>query len=204
VKFNFNPNFGALRERFDRLDAREQRLMLILGAVIGFMFVIAVPLGLFAMATSRSRENDAIREVTIAITNARSELELRDAQRQKVVARYARPTPPLAGFLEQLATLHTIEIPESQDRPIVPHGAKRYEERSTKIELQKVGMKNLSLFLEGIETSGFPVRVSGIDLRKRATEQDSWDVSLIVSAYDRKETEKAKGAPSAEATAEAK
>lgn len=204
MKFNFNPNFGALRERFDRLDAREQRLMLILGAVIGFMFVIAVPLGLFAMATSRSRENDAIREVTIAITNARSELELRDAQRQKVVARYARPTPPLAGFLEQLATLHTIEIPESQDRPIVPHGAKRYEERSTKIELQKVGMKNLSLFLEGIETSGFPVRVSGIDLRKRATEQDSWDVSLIVSAYDRKETEKTKGAPSAEPTAEAK
>ena len=63
-------------------------------------------------------------------------------------------------------------------------------------------MKNLSLFLEGIETSGFPVRVSGIDLRKRATEQDSWDVSLVVSAYDRKEPEKTKAAPSAESTAE--
>jgi hypothetical protein len=65
-------------------------------------------------------------------------------------------------------------------------------------------MKNLSLLLEGIETSGFPVRVSGIDLRKRATEQDSWDVSLVVSAYDRKELEKTKAAPSAEPTAGAK
>jgi general secretion pathway protein M len=191
----------GVRERFDRLDAREQRLMLILAGVVGFMFVVAVPIGLFAIATSRAKENDAIREITRAITDARSELDVRDAQRQKVLARYARPTPPLAGFLEQLATLHTIEIPESQDRPIVPHGGKRYEERSTKIELQKVGMKNLVLFLEGIETSGFPVRISGIDLRKRATEPDSWDVSLIVSAYDRKETEKTKPAPSTEPTA---
>ena len=195
------PNFGAVRDRFDRLDAREQKLMMALGGILAFMFVIAIPGALFAMAASRSRENDAIREVSQAILDARPQLEIRDAQRQKVLARYARPTPPLAGFLEQVATLHSIEIPESQDRPIVPHGGKRYEERSTKIELQKVGMKNLSLFLEGIETSGFPVRVSGIDLRKRATEQDSWDVSLIVSAYDRKETEKAKGTPSAEPTA---
>lgn len=204
MKFDFNFNLGSVRERFDRLDAREQRLALIFAGVVGFMFVIAVPIGLFATAASRAKENDAIRDVTRAITDARSELEVRDAQRQKVLARYARPTPPLAGFLEQLATLHTIEIPESQDRPVVPHGGKRYEERSTKIELQKVGMKNLVLFLEGIETSGFPVRVSGMDLRKRATEQDSWDVSLIVSAYDRKETEKTKAAPSAEPTAEGK
>jgi general secretion pathway protein M len=201
---NLSFNFGGVRERFDRLDAREQKLMLILGGIVGFMFVIAIPVALFAMAASRSKENDAIREVSQAIMDARPQLEIRDAQRQKVLARYARPTPPLAGFLEQVATLHTIEIPESQDRPIVPHGGKRYEERSTKIELQKVGMKNLSLFLEGIETSGFPVRVSGIDLRKRATEQDSWDVSLIVSAYDRKETEKTKSAASAEPTAEGK
>jgi hypothetical protein len=200
VNFKLNLN---VRERFDRLEAREQKLLLSLGAVVAVMFVIAIPIGLFAIAASRSKENNAIREVTQAIIDARPDLEVRDAQRQKVLARYARPTPPLAGFLEQLATLHSIEIPESQDRPIVPHGGKRFEERSTKIELQKVGMKNLSLFLEGIETSGFPVRVSGIDLRKRATEQDSWDVSLVVSAYDRKESEKTKAAPSAEPTAEA-
>ena len=195
-------NVNALRERFDRLEAREQRLLLVLVGIFGFMTVIAIPIVLFATTSSRAHENDAIREVTQSITDARPQLEIRDAQRQKVLARYARSAPPLAGFVEQLATQHQIEIPESQDRPIVPHGGKRYEERSTKIELQKVGMKNLVLFLEGIETSGFPVRVSGIDIRKRATEPDSWDVSLIVSAYDRKEPEKSKapaGADSAEA-----
>jgi general secretion pathway protein M len=199
-----NLNLNAARERFERLEAREQRLLLILVGVLGLMLVVLGPIILFATAASRSKENDAIREVTLAIADARPQIALRDAQRQKIIGRYARPAPPLAGFLEQLATLHQIEIPESQDRPIVPHGGKRYEERSTKIELQKVGMKNLSLFLEGIETSGFPVRVSGIDIRKRATEPDSWDVSLIVSAYDRKEAEKPKPAASAEATEAAK
>jgi general secretion pathway protein M len=195
------PSFDAsmLRERFDRMEPREQKLLGGLVLLFGFMMVIAIPIALFATSASRSRENAAIREVAQAITDATPQLLQRDAQKRKVLARYGRPTPPLAGLLEQLATAHGIEIPESQDRPVVPHGGKRYEERSTKIELQKVGMKNLALFLEGIVTSGFPVRVSGIDIRKRATEPDSWDVSLIVSAYDRKEPEKTKPASSADA-----
>jgi general secretion pathway protein M len=193
-----------VRERFDRLEPREQKLLLGLVGIFGFMVVLIIPIVLAATTSSRSMENGAIREVMQSIEDARPTIEVRDAQRQKVLARYGRPTPPLAGFLESLATTHNIEIPESQDRPIVPHGGKRYEERSTKIELQKVGMKNLSLFLESIETSNLPVRVSGLDIRKRATEPDSWDVSLVVSAYDRKEPEKTKPAPSAEASAEGK
>ncbi len=204
MNFPSNLSAAALRERFDRLEAREQRLLLALVGIFAVLVFLFIPIALFATATSRSRENDAIREVSQAILDARPQLELRDAQRQKIMGRYGRPAPALAGFLEQLATVHGIEIPESQDRPLVPHGGKRYDERSTKIELQKVGMKNLSLFLEGIETSGFPVRVSGIDIRKRATEPDSWDVSLIVSAYDRKEVDKTKPASSAEAAAEEK
>src|SRR5262249_40880542 len=169
-----------------------------------FMIVLIIPVVLAATTSSRGKENGAIRDIMQSIEDARPTIDLRDAQRQKVLSRYGRPTPPLAGFLESLATTHSIEIPESQDRPIVPHGGKRYEERSTKIELQKVGMKNLSLFLESIETSNLPVRVSGLDIRKRATEPDSWDVSLVVSAYDRKEPEKTKPAPSAESPAEGK
>jgi general secretion pathway protein M len=184
-----------LRERFERLEPREQKLVLGMGAVLVAMVVLLVPIVLAATASSKRKENDATRDVMAAITSARSELELQNAKRNKVLARYARPAPPLAGLLEQLATAHSIEIPESQDRPAVPHANKRYEERSTKIELQKVGMKNLSTFLESVETSGLPVRVSGLNIRKRAAENDSWDVSLTVSAFDRKESEK-KAAPS--------
>ena len=65
-----------------------------------------------------------------------------------------------------------VEIPESQDRQAVPHG-KRFTERSTKITLRKVGMLKLVKFLEKIEQSGHPVRITQIDVRKRGTEPDS-------------------------------
>jgi hypothetical protein len=67
----------------------------------------------------------------------------------------------------------------------VPHG-KRFEERSTKITLRKVGLLKLVKFLEKIEHSGHPVRISQFDMRKRGSEPDSYDVDIVVSAFDRK------------------
>lgn len=182
-------SFAGVRERIERLEPREQRLLLILLALFGAMIVLAVPIWLSATASSERGENDGIREALAAISDAKPKLEAQDADRQKVLAHYAKPAPPLAGFLEQHATAHQIEIPESQDQSVVKHG-KKFEERSTKIVLQKVGMKNFALFLEEIENANFPVRASALDLRKRATEPDSYDISLTVSAFDRKEPEK--------------
>jgi FlaG/FlaF family flagellin (archaellin) len=193
----------AIRERFDRLEAREQRLLTIFGSVLAVLLLVAIPIALAATTASRKKENDSMREAMSSIAASRADLERLEMQRVRVELRYAHPAPPLAGFLEQNASAHSIEIPESQDRPPVPHSNKRYDERSTKIELQKVGMKNLSLFLEGIDNSGFPVRVSALSIRKRATENDSWDVSVTISAFDRKVTEKPKPAASGEEEAEA-
>ena len=187
-----------LRERFERLAPREQKLIGIMGGIFGVVFLVAIPIYLAATTAAQKRENDSMREAMASIAASRSELERIEAQRLRIEVRYARPAPPLAGFLEQTAQVNNITIPESQDRPPVPHNNKRYEERSTKIELQKVGMKNLSMFLEALENSGFPVRVSALSIRKRATENDSWDVSIQVSAFDRKTPEKTKPAASAE------
>jgi hypothetical protein len=54
-------------------------------------------------------------------------------------------------------------------------------------------MLKLVRFLEKIEHSGHPVKVSQIDIRKR-TEPDSYDVDMIVSAFDRKAPEPKPGA----------
>jgi general secretion pathway protein M len=183
----------GIRERIERLEPREQRLLFALLGVVGVMAVLLLPIVMSAMAASRRSDNDAIREAMTAIEKARPDLQRADADRQRILARYGKPAPPLAGLLEQLAQAHKVEIPESQDQPLVKHG-KKYEERSTKIVLSKVGMKNLAEFLEAVANSGYPVRVSSLDLRKR--EPDSYDVSLAVSAYDRKEPEK-KPAPAA-------
>lgn len=187
----------SLSDRMERLSPREQRLVFALLGVFALVTVVILPVTLAAQRSSRASENDALRETLAAIAEARPQIARLQAEREAILRRYGKPAPALAGFLEQSATAQGIEIPESQDRPVVPHG-KKYEERSTKIDLSKVGMRALSLFLESIAASPYPVRISGLTLRRRATETDSYDVSLIVSAFDRKDgTARAPGAGAA-------
>lgn len=175
----------SLRERIERLEPRERQLLTVLGGIATVFVLLLVPIGVAALIGSKRSDVEALRDAINQIQESRDELKKRERERGAVLERYAQPAPPLAGLLEKFASQSQIEIPESQDRAPVPHG-KRYEERSTKIVLRKVGMLNLVNFMEKIEQSGHPVTISRINIRKRGTEPDSFDVEMIVSAYDRK------------------
>ena len=194
-----------LSERLSRLEPRERRLLGIMGAVFGFMVFLAIPIGIAATVHSQASANDALREAIASIEDAREAVERAKAQRDAVTQRYASPAPPLASFLSKVAGEAQLDIPESQDRQAVPHG-KRYSERSTKITLRKVGMLKLVRLMEKIETSGHPVSISSLDIRKRASEPDSFDVDMVVSAFDRKapEPKKADTTPAGSADGEDK
>jgi len=193
----------SVRQRLERLAPRELRLLRILIlCVIGFVLIL-MPLGTRALLKSREEQSDQLRSAIDELIASQPALVKADAAREAVLARYARQAPPLAGFLDAKARESGIEIPESQDRPTVPHG-KRYEERAISIQLRKVGLANFSKMLEKIEQAGYPIVISKLDIRKRLAEPDSYDVELVVSAYDRKETAKKEGdasAPKDQATA---
>jgi general secretion pathway protein M len=178
----------SLADRLSRLEPRERRLLGILGGVLGAMAFLAVPIAIAASVHSQSNENEALRSAITSIEDARERVEKAQAARDAVTARYAVPAPPLAAFLSKIAGDAQVEIPESQDRQAVPHG-KRYMERSTKIVLRKVGMLKLVRLMEGLEKSGHPVSLSSLNIRKRAVEPDSYDVDMVVSAFDRKAPE---------------
>lgn len=194
-----------LAEVLARLEPRERRLLGILGILLAGMIFLALPVGIAAAVHSKSSENDALREAMTSIEESREAIERAKASRAAVTARYASAAPPLAAFLARIAGEVQLEIPESQDRQAVPHG-KRYTERSTKIVLRKVGMLKLLQFMEKIETSGHPVAIGSLNIRKRGAEPDSYDVDMVVSAYDRKAPEPKKSvepAASADEDAEA-
>ncbi len=73
---------------------------------------------------------------------------------------------------------------ESQDLPNTPHG-RRYNERTTKVKIHKIGMLALAKTLEKIEQSGYPVAITRLNLKPRSGEPDSFEVDLAVSAFDR-------------------
>jgi general secretion pathway protein M len=175
----------SLRDRIDRLEPRERQLLTLLLGLLAAFFLLLVPVGVAALLGSKRSEVQELRDAIDRIQASRDEIAKRDRERAELVERYSKPAPPLAGLLEKLATESKLEIPESQDRAPVPHG-KRYEERTTKIVLRKVSMLNLANFMERIEQSGHPVAILRLNIRKRGTEPDSYDVDMIVSAFDRK------------------
>jgi general secretion pathway protein M len=181
----------SIRERLQGLEERERRLLgiALIVAVIGF--VLAPPIALYAVLHGRRGDVEAVRSAITAIEEQSETIERGKAQKGALEQRYARPAPQLQAFLSKLANELGIEIPESQDRQAIPRG-KRFDERSTKLTLRKVGMLKLVKFLERIDHSGHPVKVSQIDIRKR-TEPDSYDVDMIVSAFDRKAAPEPKG-----------
>jgi general secretion pathway protein M len=184
----------SLADRLARLEPRERRLLGILGGVIGAMVFLAIPIGIAAVVHGQASENDALRGALTSIEDARESVQKVTAARDAVTQRYVSPAPPLAAFLSKIAGEVQVEIPESQDRQAVPHG-KRYSERATKITLRKIGMLKLIKLMERIETSGHPVILSSLNIRKRAVEPDSFDVDMVVSAFDRKAPEPKKTTP---------
>jgi general secretion pathway protein M len=176
----------SLRERFEQLEPREQRLLGALVAVLVVMVILLIPALVAATVSSRTDDNDALRHVIERIHDARERIGRREIEKARMEQKYSKTAPPLAGYLDKLAGEVGIEIPESQDRAVLAHG-KKFEERSTKLTLKKVGMLSLIRFLEKVENAGYPLRVSNLSIRKRGAEEDSFDVSVVVSAFDRKE-----------------
>lgn len=189
----------SLAERIERMEPRERQLLGILVAVFAGFFLLAVPVGASALLAGQRGDVEALRGAIAAIHEGRAKVRDRQAEREALAARYANPPPPLAGFLAKLAKDNGVEIPESQDRADVPHG-KRYNERSTKLVLKKVQLLSLTKFLEGIAQSQHPIVVSRLNIRKRGTEPDSYDVELVVSAFDRTDGVRAEGDATTEAT----
>ncbi|MEB2311044.1 MAG: hypothetical protein OZ921_05370 [Sorangiineae bacterium] len=187
----------SVGDRIERLEPRERRLLAILASVFIGMLLLALPLGTSAMVSSRQSDNEELQRVIASIESGRARVRKAKTDHDALLQRYATPAPPLASMLAGFAKEVEIEIPESQDRASVPHG-KRYEERSTKIVLRKVGMLALAKFMEKIETSHFPVLISQLNIRKRSTEPDSYDVDMTVSAYDRKADSKPEKAADSE------
>lgn len=169
-----------------QMNARERRLLTILGFVGAVLLLLAIPFGLEAYIHSEQADNDDLRQALSDVQDARTRVRERQAKKDAIVQRYAKTAPPLAGYLEQTARQQKLEVTDSTPLPDVPHG-KRYMEHGTDIHLKKTGMLPLALFLESLERSGYPVAATRLDIRKRSGENDSYDVEVGVSSYDRVE-----------------
>jgi general secretion pathway protein M len=191
-----NEQLAKLRDWFDKLAPRERRMMGWLAVVLAVFVLFMAPVGISFMVSSRRDANKGLRDAIFSIKGAREEVRQRQAKRAAVLARYEPHAPVLAGFLEKAARDNKLDVVESQDRPEVPHG-KKYVERNTVVRMRKASMLQLAKMLEQIEQQHIPIAISRLNVRRRGGENDSYDIELGVSAFDRTETKEAQPAQGA-------
>lgn len=167
-----------------QMNARERRLVAVLGFIGAIVGLLAIPFGLEAIIRSQMSDNDDLRQTLQDVQDARGAVREHQANKDAIVARYARKAPELAGFIEQQARAQKLEVTDSTPMPDIPHG-KRYVEHGTNVRLKKTSMLPLAHFLESVERSGYPVAVTRLNIRRRSAELDSYDVEVGLSSYDR-------------------
>jgi general secretion pathway protein M len=187
----------SLRERFEGLGDRERKLLLAFLGIFWVLLLVLVPIWIRMGVSEKVDANRAISEMIQSISDERITIAKRKQLLSRVDARYKRTAPALAGFLANAADRVDLEIPETQDRSIVPHG-KTFKERQTRIRLSKVGMRQFSDFMDAIVNAGYPVAISRLEI-KRGTNPDEFDAELDVSAYDREEAKPKSKAPAKKA-----
>lgn len=167
------------------LNPREQRVASIAIYALASVLLLAVPLGLSSLVSSRRAENEELRDALAAVNGARGKIRDRQAKKSAILMRYDKPAPQLGGYIEQHAKAAGLQISDVLDRPDVSHG-KHYTERHTVIQLKNAGMGAIAKFLESMEQSEHPIAITRLNIRKRAGEPDSYGpIEVGVSAYDR-------------------
>lgn len=174
-----------------RLGARERRLLGALLACFALMVLVFIPFGIESLLGESRDQIEQLTQINSDIAGSQSAVAKAEAQRKAVAARYARPAPPLGAFVDGLARSLEVDVAENQDQPVVPHG-KRVDERSVRMTVRRTGLGNLARLFEKVAQAGHPIVVSKLNIRKRMSEPDSFDVDVVFSAYDRKDV--AKGA----------
>ncbi len=94
----------ALGDRIQQLEPRERQLLGILLTVFAALLLLALPAGVAAVLGQKRAHNDALRESVSSIQASRAVIATRDKERKDIAQRYANVTPPLASFLEKLAS----------------------------------------------------------------------------------------------------
>jgi len=186
----------SLREKFEGMTPREQKLLGLFGVLLGAFIFLGTPVYIYSELWSVREHNDQIRQLLRRMDKGEELLAKRKRERQARSLLYAKPAPALASFIESMAASNSLEVPESTDRPDV--ASPGFTERVTVVKMRRVNLLPLVKMLEKIERSGHPVAITMLSIKARASVPDEYDVSLGVSAYDKKgakEKPEKKGTP---------
>ncbi len=189
------PLRGVVAE-WDRLAPRERQLISALGAAVVLIVVFVGGFMFFSSLGEVAERNDSIREALKAIARNRNEYLEAKGQMRALEVRIGSVPPQLATDLETAAREVGIQIPETTERPAIAAG-QNYMEHNVDVTLRAVDLRQLSRFLQKLETGQHLIYVTRLDVRRRFAEKDKLDVKLTATGIERVQAQpgRRKGAP---------
>jgi len=170
---------------WNRMSARERRLISILGSAFVACTVLLVGYLVFDSMQTMSQDNQDMRDALDAIAKHSEEFREAKARAAAQALRIGTEPPQLAADLEAAAKEAGIQIPETADRPDAAAG-KRYVEHSLDVKLRKVDLKSLANFLSKVESGKNLVLITRLQIRRSfGGDGTSVDVELTAIAYER-------------------
>jgi type II secretory pathway component PulM len=174
-----------LGAEWNRMSARERRLLSIFGTTIGACGVLVVVYLVVSSYQSMSEKNQELREAIEDIAKHSDEYRDAKARVELQAKRIGSEPPQLAADLEAAAKEANIQIPETADRPDQPAG-KRYVEHSLDVKLRKVDLKSLATFLGKVETGRTLVLITRLGIRRSfGGDGTVVDVDLTATTFER-------------------
>jgi hypothetical protein len=174
---------NALRDRFERLSARERTMVSVLG--IAFVVMVTLVVGFFITdgLSTLEEKNAAMRQALRDLETQRDSYLKAKQKSTQLETRVGRQPVQLAGYLEQAAKESGVEIPESNESGPAPAG-KNFVERSVDLRLKSVHLEALAAFLKKIETGPSVVAVTQLSIRTRDDKHQELDVEMRVSTWE--------------------
>jgi hypothetical protein len=186
--------FDYVASEWNRMAPRERRLVAALGGALGAALVVIGGFLVFQTISELEERNDAAREALSAIARHRDEFLEAKSKMTAQEVRIGSEKPQLGADLEAAAKEAGFPIPETIDRPAQPAG-KRYLEHNVDFTLRRVGLVELSKFLNKVETGRRLILITKLSIKRVYGEGDKLDVIGTATAFERvKEAPKKKAA----------
>lgn len=176
--------FEGLRDRWEGMQERERRLLVILGAVLGLSLLLWVGFTIQDGLGAIEEKNELTREALISLAQHR-------AAGGKSAATVEIPTEgvKLSRYLETIIKDLSLKSPAYPQEKTSTKGG--FTEASFSIRMDDLSIYELKDLLQKIETKSKVVVVRDLKIKRKLKDKEKLDVTMTVSTF-RKASKKEK------------
>ncbi len=171
--------FEGARDRWDRMNPREQRLVLVLGITLVICLIVAlyarIQNGMKELEKENAQARKALRSLAI-YRNAKAQ-----AAGSGTEVKIPSKAIELDSYMENIISELELTSPTYPALKTVAVGT--YEELSFEIELKGLSIESMSQLLEKVETGSKLVVVKELNVDRNFRDKEKLDVEFTVATY---------------------